>query len=80
MSCAQPWWLGNTVGAARGSCPPPQLYLSRVKEPKFFLTDEADGPPRPQGGPGDAKTLSEQVRPAGHIGTAHQSIDRPIQD
>jgi Sulfotransferase domain len=36
----------------------PQLYLSRVKEPKFFLTD---GPPRAQGGPGDAKTLREQV-------------------
>jgi Sulfotransferase family len=36
----------------------PQLYLSRVKEPKFFLTD---GRPRAQGGPGDAKTLREQV-------------------
>ena len=36
----------------------PQLYLSRVKEPKFFLTD---GLPRAQGGPGDAKTLGEQV-------------------
>jgi Sulfotransferase domain len=36
----------------------PQLYLSRVKEPKHFLTD---GPPRAQGGPGDAKTLREQV-------------------
>jgi hypothetical protein len=39
----------------------PQLYLSRVKEPKYFLTDEADGPPQAQGGPGDAKTLREQV-------------------
>jgi Sulfotransferase domain len=36
----------------------PQLYLSRVKEPKYFLTD---GPPSAQGGPGDAKTLREQV-------------------
>jgi Sulfotransferase family len=36
----------------------PQLYLSRVKEPKYFLTN---GRPRPQGGPGDAKTLREQV-------------------
>jgi Sulfotransferase family len=36
----------------------PQLYLSRVKEPKHFLTD---GPPRAQGGPGDAKTLRAQV-------------------
>jgi hypothetical protein len=36
----------------------PQLYLSRLKEPKFFLTD---GPPRAQGGPGDARTLLEQV-------------------
>ena len=36
----------------------PQLYLSRVKEPKYFLTD---GRPRAQGGPGDAKTLKEQV-------------------
>jgi hypothetical protein len=35
----------------------PQLYLSRVKEPKYFLTD---GRPRAQGGPGDAKTLREQ--------------------
>lgn len=36
----------------------PQLYLSRVKEPKYFLTS---GRPRAQGGPGDAKTLREQV-------------------
>jgi hypothetical protein len=36
----------------------PQLYLSRVKEPKYFLTN---GRPRAQGGPGDAKTLREQV-------------------
>lgn len=36
----------------------PQLYLSRVKEPKYFLTN---GRPRAQGGPGDARTLREQV-------------------
>jgi Sulfotransferase family len=36
----------------------PGLYLSAVKEPKFFLTD---GPPPSQGGPGDAKTYAEHV-------------------
>jgi len=36
----------------------PALYLSGVKEPKFFLTD---GPPPTQGGPGDAKTYREHV-------------------
>lgn len=36
----------------------PQLYLSAVKEPKFFLTD---GPPPTQGGPGDVKTYREHV-------------------
>lgn len=36
----------------------PSLYLSAVKEPKFFLTD---GPPKSQGGPGDAKTYREHV-------------------
>jgi hypothetical protein len=36
----------------------PALYLSPVKEPKFFLTD---GPPPAQGGPGDAKTYREHV-------------------
>jgi hypothetical protein len=36
----------------------PELYLSRVKEPKYFLTD---GPPRAQGGPGDTKTLRAHV-------------------
>ncbi len=36
----------------------PELYLSAVKEPKFFLTD---GPPPTQGGPGDAKTYREQI-------------------
>jgi hypothetical protein len=36
----------------------PGLYLSRVKEPKFFLTD---GPPPTGGGPGDAQTYREHV-------------------
>jgi hypothetical protein len=36
----------------------PQLFLSRVKEPKFFL---CDGPPPRSGGPGDAKTFREHV-------------------
>lgn len=36
----------------------PQLFMSRVKEPKFFLTD---GPPPTRGGPGDAKTFREHV-------------------
>jgi len=36
----------------------PQLFMSRVKEPKFFLTD---GPPPTGGGPGDAKTFREHI-------------------
>ena len=36
----------------------PALYMSAVKEPKFFLSD---GPPPGQGGPGDAKTYREHV-------------------
>ncbi len=36
----------------------PALYMSPVKEPKFFLTD---GPPPSEGGPGDAKTYREHV-------------------
>jgi hypothetical protein len=36
----------------------PDLYLSQVKEPKFFLTD---GPPPTQGGPGDARTYREHI-------------------
>src|SRR5579859_7389852 len=36
----------------------PGLYLSAVKEPKFFLTD---GPPPARGGPGDAQTYREHV-------------------
>jgi hypothetical protein len=37
----------------------PQLYLSRVKEPKYFLTDDA--PPSSGGGPGDARTFRAQI-------------------
>src|SRR6476659_10084030 len=36
----------------------PRLFMSRVKEPKHFLTD---GPPPTGGGPGDAKTFAEYV-------------------
>jgi hypothetical protein len=36
----------------------PGLFMSPVKEPKFFLTD---GPPPAEGGPGDVKTYREHV-------------------
>ena len=36
----------------------PQLFLSRLKEPKFFL---CDGPPPTRGGPGDARSYREWV-------------------
>ncbi|WP_395106200.1 sulfotransferase family protein [Actinomadura sp. SCN-SB] len=36
----------------------PSLYMSPVKEPKFFLTD---GPPPTRGGPGDAQTYREHI-------------------
>src|SRR5690348_14380249 len=36
----------------------PSLFMSSVKEPKFFLTD---GPPPDKGGPGDARTYREHV-------------------
>jgi hypothetical protein len=36
----------------------PQLFMSSIKEPKYFLTD---GPPPARGGPGDAKTFREYV-------------------
>jgi hypothetical protein len=36
----------------------PGLYMSPVKEPKFFLSD---GPPPARGGPGDAQTYREHV-------------------
>ena len=37
----------------------PELFLSRVKEPKFFLTDGVR--PAGPGGPGDARTFQEYV-------------------
>ena len=36
----------------------PALYMSPIKEPKFFLSD---GPPPTRGGPGDALTYREHV-------------------
>src|SRR5579863_8405323 len=36
----------------------PGLYMSPVKEPKFFLSD---GPPPSKGGPGDVLTYREHV-------------------
>ena len=36
----------------------PELYLSAVKEPKFFM---CDGPPVPQRGPGDAHSVREWI-------------------
>ena len=36
----------------------PDLYMSPIKEPKFFLTD---GPPPAKGGPGDVLTYREHV-------------------
>jgi hypothetical protein len=38
----------------------PGLYMSAIKEPKFFLSD---GPPPTKGGPGDALTYREHVSP-----------------
>jgi hypothetical protein len=38
--------------------PHPELYLSKIKEPKFFLSD---GRPPGGGGPGDAQTYQEHV-------------------
>ncbi len=36
----------------------PRLYMSEIKEPKYFL---CDGPPPTHGGPGDAKTFRERI-------------------
>src|ERR1700728_1353459 len=43
----------------------PSLYMSTVKEPKFFLTD---GPPPARGGPGDVQTYREHVWRRGGYG------------
>ena len=37
----------------------PELFMSAVKEPKFFLTDGP--PPRRGGGPGDVQTYREHI-------------------
>src|SRR2546429_9403479 len=37
----------------------PELFMSPVKEPKFFLTDGP--PPRRGGGPGDVQTYREHI-------------------
>ncbi len=36
----------------------PGLFMSAIKEPKFFLSD---GPPPTKGGPGDALTYREHI-------------------
>ncbi|MDX6285738.1 MAG: hypothetical protein QOG53_1223 [Frankiales bacterium] len=38
----------------------PQLFMSRVKEPRYFLTDDGVPPPS-RGGPGDPQTYQEYV-------------------
>ena len=48
----------GTTALHAGLARHPALYMSAVKEPKFFLTD---GPPPARGGPGDAKTYREHV-------------------
>lgn len=48
----------GTTALHAGLARHPGLYMSPVKEPKFFLTD---GPPPTRGGPGDAQTYREHV-------------------
>jgi sulfotransferase family protein len=48
----------GTTALHAALAPHPDLYLSRVKEPKFFLSD---GPPPATGGPGDVQTYQEHV-------------------
>ena len=48
----------GTTALHAALAPHPGLYLSPVKEPKFFLSD--DPPPR-HGGPGDVQTYQEHV-------------------
>lgn len=48
----------GTTALHAALAPHPELYLSPVKEPKFFLTD---GPPPRHGGPGDVQTYQEHV-------------------
>ena len=53
----------------------PGLYMSPIKEPKFFLTD---GPPPTRGGPGDVQTYREHVWRAGRLRGAVRR--RPARD
>ena len=48
----------GTTALHSGLARHPQLFMSPVKEPKFFLTD---GPPPSRGGPGDAQTYREHI-------------------
>jgi hypothetical protein len=48
----------------------PQLHLSSVKEPKFFLCGEQ--PPPKENGPGDAHSAQEWVRRRDHY-EAHRT-------
>lgn len=48
----------GTTALHAALAPHPDLYLSRVKEPKFFL---CDGPPPTTGGPGDAHSYREWI-------------------
>jgi hypothetical protein len=50
----------GTTALHRALLPHPQLYLSPVKEPKFFLGD-GSAPPRGQRGPGDAHSAREWI-------------------
>jgi hypothetical protein len=52
----------GTTALHAALAPHPDLYLAKVKEPKFFLSN---GPPPTAGGPGDVQTYQEHVwRPA----------------
>jgi hypothetical protein len=48
----------GTTALHAGLARHPDLFMSCVKEPKFFLTD---GPPPTRGGPGDAQTYREHI-------------------
>ena len=48
----------GTTALHAALAPHPQLFLSPVKEPKFFL---CDGPPPDRGGPGDAHSYREWI-------------------
>jgi hypothetical protein len=48
----------GTTALHAALAPHPELYLSKIKEPKFFLSD---GRPPTTGGPGDVQTYQEHV-------------------